>query len=254
MKHQWEAFLLSVAFLTRLPVGRCLMVPPQEFPTALGYFPVVGLIVGAIGAGTYLLAQLWLEQSLAVLLSMLATIWVTGSFHEDGLADSADGLWGGHHKEKRLEIMKDSRIGTHGSIALWFGLTFKFLLGVKLAAFGWWVWPLALLAGHALGRAASLSLIIFQDYVGEGPGSKALPFIKKRPIIPCLSGLAFAIAVMAALWPGPALLAGPWLVGLVALCGWYFHTKIGGITGDCLGATNQIAEIVFYAVLVQQLS
>lgn len=250
--HQRDALLLAIAFLTRIPVGGCMMALPAEFPTSLAYFTSVGALVGAIGWAVFAaVSSLGISPILAVLASMLATIWITGSFHEDGLADTADGLWGGHDKAKRLEIMKDSRIGTHGTIAVWFALTVKAVLLLQLAEEE--MIGLALVCAHAVGRATSLSLIMFLDYVGEGPGSKAAPFVKKRPLVPCLCGILIAVALTLGVlredgaW---ALLALP----AAALFGaWYFRRKIGGITGDCLGAVNQVAEVGFYAILAHRL-
>ena len=126
VKLQWRYFLLAVGFFTRLPVPALPDFQETELNHAARYFPLVGLLVGLMAAVTWWLASWVLPPALAVLCSMAATIYVTGAFHEDGLADSADGLGGGMDRARQLEIMQDSRLGSYGAIALVGVLLFKF--------------------------------------------------------------------------------------------------------------------------------
>ncbi len=126
VKLQWRYFLLAVCFFTRLPVPALPDFQEAELNHAARYFPLVGLLVGLMAAVTWWLASWVLPPALAVLCSMAATIYVTGAFHEDGLADSADGLGGGIDRARQLEIMQDSRLGSYGAIALVGVLLFKF--------------------------------------------------------------------------------------------------------------------------------
>jgi adenosylcobinamide-GDP ribazoletransferase len=186
----------------------------------------------------------------AVLLSMAATVYATGAFHEDGLADAVDGLGGGWDKARILAIMKDSRVGSFGVVALWVGLTGKFAL---LAALDAALVPWALLAGHALSRFCSTVLLATLDYVREDLLAKA------KPLATRFSPPAFAVAAAfaaAGMWPLPpdkalagcllAALATFWLAGK-------FRRWLGGYTGDCLGAVQQVTEIAFYLGLLASL-
>src|SRR5260370_31417931 len=132
-RRQVDIFLAAVMFLTRLPVGRFHQFRDEDLAHSTLYFPVVGGLIGLAG-GLALLASAVMPSFLAVLLSMLVTICLTGGLHEDGLADSADRLVGGLAARRRLEIVKDGRIGTYGALALWFSLTANLVLVQSLLA------------------------------------------------------------------------------------------------------------------------
>ena len=123
-RRQMHTFRAAVMFLTRVPVGRAREFRLEDLARSAIYFPVVGALVG-LGGGIALLTSYAVPSFVAVLICMLVTLCITGGLHEDGLADCADGLVGGKDPERRLEIMKDSRIGTYGAVALWFSLTAK---------------------------------------------------------------------------------------------------------------------------------
>src|SRR5574343_785967 len=149
IRRELEYFFGAVRFFTRLPVPDWVGHSAAALNRSARYFPAVGLLVGGIGALVYLATlQLW-PPPVAVLLSMAATIYATGAFHEDGLSDTVDGLGGGWDKLHILEIMKDSRVGSYGVIATALALLGRYALlaGLDPAAV-----PLALLAGHALSR------------------------------------------------------------------------------------------------------
>ncbi|KAB2920036.1 MAG: adenosylcobinamide-GDP ribazoletransferase [Dechloromonas sp.] len=250
IRRELAYFFGAIRFFTRLPVPAWVGHSAEALNASARYFPAVGLIVGGIGALVYLAAlQPW-PQAVAVLLAMAATIYATGAFHEDGLSDAADGLGGGWDKLRILEIMKDSRVGSYGVVALWLGLSGKFVLLAALdpALVAW-----ALLAGHAVSRYAATLLLATMDYVREDQQSKA------KPLATRLSGGALLVATAFA---GLALLPLPWphaLTGclLAALATLWLASKfrrwLGGYTGDCLGAVQQVAEIAFYLGLVAQL-
>jgi adenosylcobinamide-GDP ribazoletransferase len=181
------------------------------------------------------------------MLSMAATIHATGAFHEDGLADAVDGIGGGWDKARILEIMKDSRVGSFGVAALWLALTGKFALLATLDAA---LVPWALVAGHAVSRFCSTVLLATMVYVREDLQSRA------KPLATRLSGGAFAVALAFA---AAGLLPLPWdkaLAGCLlaaAATAWLagkFRRWLGGYTGDCLGAVQQVAEIAFYLGLL----
>ncbi len=248
-RAQVNRLLTAVMFLTRLPVGRWVRYHPDELARSTPYFPVVGAVVGGIGAVALLAASRVASPPLTVLAAMLATVWATSAFHEDGLADAADGLGGGWGRDRILEIMHDSRIGTYGAVALWFLLTARLFLLLDLLARGPDVAAAALVAAHAAGRWSGLWLIHRYDYVHPAAGP-AKPFAASvtRPRLLVGTAFAGAIVVAAVNWASPAAAAAAILTTLAA--GPYFRARIGGITGDCLGATCVAAELAVYAALL----
>lgn len=249
IRRELEYFLGAVRFFTRLPVPAWVGHSAEALNGSARWFPAVGLVVGGIAALVYLAAlQLW-PQPVAVLLAMAATLYATGAFHEDGLSDAADGLGGGWDKLRILEIMKDSRVGSYGVVALWLGLSGKFVLLVALDPV---LVPWALLAGHALSRWCATLLLATMDYVREDLLAKAKPLATRLSPAALLVATVCAAAPLAGLpWQQAALglllalLATVWLAAK-------FRRWLGGYTGDCLGATQQVAEIAFYLGLLAQ--
>ncbi len=245
-----RAFFTAVMFLTRVRVPAWVGYSESQLASSTVYFPLVGALVGLVGACTMLLtAELW-STRLAALFGMAATILLTGAFHEDGTADSCDGLGGGWRKDQILRIMKDSRVGTYGVVGLWLLLTAKWALLSELSP---GLWIAALVLGHSLGRWSSLPLIWRYDYVREeGTGKPFADGVTSARLLggtACL-GVALAPAVLIfGLHPQQALAAFLAACGLTALSGFYFHRRLGGITGDCLGAANQLVELAVYLTL-----
>lgn len=243
IRREIESFLGAVRFFTRLPVPGWVGHSAEGLNRSARYFPAVGLLVGGIGALVYLAAlQLW-PQPVAVLLSLAATIYATGAFHEDGLADTVDGIGGGWDKLRILEIMKDSRVGSYGVVAMVLALLGRFTL---LTALDVALVPYALLAGHALSRFCSTVLLATMDYVREDQQSKARPLATRLSGGGMLVAGLFGLAGLALLPPAKALagvalaaVATAWIAGK-------FRRWLGGYTGDCLGAAQQVAEIGFY--------
>jgi adenosylcobinamide-GDP ribazoletransferase len=243
-------------FFTRVPLPSRLAnwvgYTPDMLRASARYFPLVGILIGGIGAAVFLAAATFLPPGPAVVLSMMASVLMTGAFHEDGFADSCDGFGGGYTRERVLDIMQDSRVGAFGAIGIALMLLLKFSTLEALAASvdaALVAWVMVL--GHALSRTASVALMLTLDYVRVDTGPKA------KPLAEGISGAAFAVACAITLAPFAALAHvfenGAWmLAGLlpVALATWgagaYFSKRIGGFTGDCLGAAQQVAEVVFY--------
>jgi len=241
--RQWRLLKTALVFFTRLPL-HIRDYDEADLASSTRYFPLVGILVGAFGALVFWLSDFVLPLELAVLLSMVATILLTGAFHEDGLSDAVDGLGGGWEKEQVLTIMTDSRIGSYGAIAIVLALLIKYqALSHQSAA----LIPLALIAGHALSRFCAVLVIATQSYVKhEG---------KSKPLATQLTAKELLIAAIAGLLP-LALLEAQLLLALVsvALVWLWFSAKIrariGGYTGDCLGAMQQLTEIAFYLGLL----
>lgn len=247
LRRELEYFFGALRFFTRLPVPAWVGHSSEALNRSARYFPAVGLLVGGIGALVYLGAtQLW-PPSVAVLLSMAATIYATGAFHEDGLSDSVDGLGGGWEKLRILEIMKDSRVGSYGVVAMVLALLGKFVL---LSALAPALIPFALLAGHALSRFCATVLLATMDYVRDDLLSKAKPLATRLSPGAMLVALSFVLMALAML-PLEKAFFGCVLAALATF--WLaakFKRWLGGYTGDCLGATQQLSEIAFYLGLL----
>lgn len=243
LKREWRLLKMALVFFTRIPL-HVADYREQDLNRSAKYFPLVGIVVGAVAAAVFGLSLLFWPLELAVLASMVATILLTGAFHEDGLADTADGLGGGLDKERALTIMRDSRIGSYGAIALVLGLLVKFEALMHIPAP---LLPGVLLAGHAMSRFAALLVIHVQPYVrSEG---------KAKPLATALSPKELAYAAFFGLLPLGLLAPKFWLallpVAIIWL--WFSHklkVRLGGYTGDCLGAMQQLTEIAFYLGIV----
>lgn len=250
IRRELATFFAALGYFTRLPVPGWVGYSPEGQARAARYLPAIGLLVGGAGALVFWLAsQVW-AQPVAVVLSMVATIALTGAFHEDGLADAADGLGGGWDKAKILAIMKDSRVGSYGVIAVVLALLGKFALLSTLPA-GQVV--AALIAGHAVSRFCAVSLMVTMDYARDDDTSKARPVAARLGLGPLLFTLVFAGLPLLLLVPEPAMTA----VAMAALATLWLATKcrrwLGGYTGDCLGAVQQLAEIAFYLGLAARI-
>ena len=246
-RRELEYFFGAVRFFTRLPVPGWVGHSSEALNRSARYFPAVGLLVGGIGALVYLGAALFWPQPVAVLLAMAATIHATGAFHEDGLADTVDGLGGGWDRLRILEIMKDSRVGSYGVVATVLALLGKFTLLISLDGA---LVPLALLAGHAVSRFCSTALLATMDYVRDDLLARAKPLATRISGGGMLVALFFVVVALAWL-PAEKALAGCGLAALATL--WLaakFKRWLGGYTGDCLGATQQVSEIAFYLGLL----
>lgn len=222
-------------FLTRVPMGDD---PRPDVARAAPWFPVVGAIVGAITAAVWAGANELLAPLPSAALAIAAGALVTGAFHHDGLADMADAFGGGWDREQRLRILKDSRHGTYGVIAL----VIAVLLQVSaLAVHGPAQGAAALVAAHGLGRAGAIvMLVVAPTATGDGLGAGAAHGARRAPV---LIGAIVGVAIAAlAIGPG-ALLATAVVAIAVALVAALALRKIGGVTGDVLGAAEQVGEI-----------
>jgi len=247
MKYQFQLLCTALQFYSRIPVPSTLPYSEQRLHAATRYFPLVGLIVGGIGAGVYWLASWMFPDYIALLLSMLATIWVTGSFHEDGFADFCDGFGGGYSIDRILDIMKDSRIGTYGCIGLIGMLTTKFAALYSIHELSFF---LVLPAAHTLSRLMPVLVIFSTPYSRKDATSKSKPIGQKGTILDLWIAAISALALLFFLpWDlvGSALLL---LLLMTFLFRKYVLRKLGGYTGDCLGALQQLAEVCLYLSMV----
>lgn len=242
--HIVDDWLTALQFLTRLPLPR-VSYQPDSLSKAVAWFPLAGLLIGAAAAAVHALAAKGLPPLLSALATLIFLVAVTGALHEDGLADTADGLGGGWTRERALEIMRDSRIGSYGAVALILSLLARLLLLGSLppASFVRYV-----IAAHVLCRWTTLPLRSFLKPARqqEGQGSRvedrgsrfALPSLTGATI---LSAIIVGVALRSQWWP-PVIA----VLLITTLCGAYFRYRLGGITGDCFGAVNNLAEIAVY--------
>ena len=245
MKGEGATFLLALQFLTRLPVMTDGIYSPERMSASVRYYPLIGVLVGGLLAMVFWGADAFLSQPLAVVLAMAAGMIVTGGFHEDGLADTFDGIGGGLTREKALAIMKDSRLGTYGVLALVAALAMKAGALIALPSL---LIVSALIAGHGLSRLSSVLVIATSRYVrAHGTGKPVADGISPVSLIFVLASGALIVGVWC-LVQSPAAL-GAAIIGLVlghVLMRCFFERKLGGYTGDTLGAVQQSSEIGFY--------
>jgi adenosylcobinamide-GDP ribazoletransferase len=242
--------LTALGYFTRVPVPKWVGFEPHYLEAAARWFPMVGLLVGAVSSAVYLACVQWFVPGVAILLSMAASLLMTGAFHEDGLADCCDAFWGGYSREDVLRIMHDSRIGAFGAIGLVISLALKWqTLTALSAASGPAVWirvAVLLVGAHAASRAMAISYVLTLDYVrAEG---------KAKPVVQRLGAGSFVWIMLTGLpwifWPDWRLGALTLAVLVVErfLIGRWLVRRIGGYTGDCLGFAQQIFEITIYLV------
>jgi adenosylcobinamide-GDP ribazoletransferase len=274
MRH----YLLAVQFFTRIPITGRLAAwvgfSPEMLRASAAHFPGVGLVVGAVAAAVFaglmaLLPDAVYSPLVAAVLSTVATALLTGGFHEDGLADAADGLGGSYDRARALDIMKDSRVGAFGAMALVLALLGKVALLALLgsiegaptdwdaAPFTGWYAASALLAGHTVSRGLALLLVRWLPHVGDTAASKSKPLADHITLgrlsgafLWCFVALALVLTVGDAMnfivGCGFAIVALMWMARL-------FQRRLQGFTGDCLGAAQQVCEIAFYLGLAVSL-
>jgi adenosylcobinamide-GDP ribazoletransferase len=228
-----RTFFAAVSFLTivRVPVQNIL---PGR---AAIFFPIVGAILGAAGAGIFIAANLVLPVSLSALLAVAFWTMISGVLHEDGLADVADAMRAGRTPEKMLAILKDSRIGTYGAVAIVLSMIARWQALQHVPA------PRILLVcivAQSVPRAAMVSLAWLSRPSGEGLGlAFASSLTTPVALIAIAQGIFFSMLLG---WrPGLLILAGAYLIVRAARA--YFYKRIGGVNGDCLGAVEQLLEI-----------
>ncbi|PNK61612.1 adenosylcobinamide-GDP ribazoletransferase [Psychrobacter sp. FDAARGOS_221] len=256
IKTEWRLLLVAIQFLTRIPVT-LNSYQPNWLHQSSRHFPGVGLIVGMLCAAVFALVSYFFNPLVAAIASTAFGIKLTGAFHEDGLADTCDGLGGGLTRERTLIIMKDSRIGTYGSLGLVCALLLKVSL---LASMPTSVALAALIVAHSVSRWMSTSLIVALPYGGEIEHAKAKPMAQqmssKQWFASGLWLIAVAMVLVVVLPDGLWQISlGQWLLAItfvaIAMAHMYrlLKRRLQGYTGDGLGATQQITEIAIYAGL-----
>lgn len=255
MKEELKIFFTAVMFYTRIPCPSWVDHSPEYINKSVRYFPVIGWIIGSLSALGFLFGNWLIGPLVASVLFILISVWFTGAFHEDGFADVCDGFGGGWTKEQVLTIMKDSRLGTYGVIGLILLMLLKLALLMEITTYQQGLLlGLLLVNGHTLSRMMAATVIFTHEYVREDELSKAKPVAKSYSKTNVFGVLLFGLIPTGVV----AVLTGNWWWCLIpvplylvkALLSRFFKRKIGGYTGDCLGATQQIVEVVYYLLVV----
>ncbi len=257
MKKELQIFLTAVMFYSRIPCPAWVDHSEEYLNKATRYFPLVGWIVGLIAIGVLVLVYPVLGVEIAIILSMGASVLTTGAFHEDGFADMCDGFGGGWTTEQVLTIMKDSRLGTYGAIGLFLMLLLKFFLTlqvVETVETDWLMTGLILISSHSLSRFTATSVMLSLPYVQDIDKSKMKPVAKVLPVKEITTAGFFGILPFA----GLIALQQQWMLLLVfvpllitrAYLIRTFRKRLEGYTGDCLGAVQQVSEVVVLASVI----
>ena len=243
MKDEIQTFFSALMFYTRIPCPSWVDHSEDRLNKATRYFPLIGWIVGCACACVLYVSTWIFPISVSVVLSLIIGVLMTGAFHEDGLGDVCDGFGGGWTKSKILDIMKDSRMGAYGVIGLLLLFSLKIATLISLAENNIWFCVQSLLLAHVLSRFMAVSFIFTHEYVREDAASKVKPIAKE---------LSLNNLLISAIWLIPAFLLfnSPYILLIILpvyamkmYLAAYFTKWIGGYTGDCLGATQQITEV-----------
>lgn len=246
-------------FYTRIPCPKNITHDPEYLNKATRYFPIIGWIVGAVTFLVFFGAAYLFSVNIGVLLGIIAGILVTGAFHEDGFADVCDGFGGGWTKEKILMIMKDSAIGAYGAIGvvLLFGLKFlaiqEAIILPKMTVAEVGLYGLLLfVSAHSVSRLAAISIVFTHQYSREDATSKSKPIAQQFTWREVVGALVFGLIPLLLMtyfqWQFILVLFPVFVIRYFMAR--YFQKWIGGYTGDCLGATQQVCEVVFYLSIV----
>ena len=236
-------FNIALQFLTRIPVTGEVDHSDEAFARSARFYPLVGIIVGLVAAGVFFVADMFLTDSVSALLALLAGVVVTGGLHEDGLADAADGLIGGKDRDHILDIMRDHTVGVFGVLALIFAVSLNWSALVSMSD---WEVLIALIAAHTVSRHIMTEVIGRYDYARAETAKFAMPSLGGEDQTYArlwTLGVLIGSVVLLGLW---MTIAGVIVAALLASgFAQFFVRKIGGFTGDCLGATQQIAMTGF---------
>jgi len=255
--YHWQRFLVAVMFYTRLPIPKKTPYSDALLNESRTYFPAVGLIVGCLSAVCFILSAYFLPLGIAIAISMVSTILATGAFHEDGFADSCDGFGGGWSAEQVLVIMKDSRLGTYGCLGLICILGIKYQALVELAQTNQFLFCLLIIFSHTYSRTCASTIIDHYNYVQDIEKSKVKPVTQRHLTRQQrqLSLLITTIPLLVLVINNLNLIGAITLSCLIAaIISWrwanYCQRRIGGYTGDTLGAAQQLSETSIYLVFL----
>jgi len=248
-------FGTALMFLTRLPVGKYSSGEPLVLAQSVRYFPLVGVIVAFIMSGVLLVCNTLLPMSVSLAMALVAGVLSTGALHEDGLADVADSA-GAFDLTRKLDIMRDSRVGTYGSLALILCLLLRFVLVWELAMAGDAVLVCAaLVLAHACSRWSSAYLLARTEYAREDAANRIVAQgVDTQVLLQATVCLLLVLIIPAVLLSTWIYLVLPFILLTTILCSWFFRSTFKGITGDCLGAANVVIELVCLSLILASFS
>lgn len=236
-----RSLAIAVSFLTRIPVP-VVVRDEREVAGSAPWFPVVGLLLGVATTAVYLTAVALFPLSIAAVLTIVGGTALTGAFHEDGLVDTFDGLAGAVTADRRIEIMKDSRLGTFGTVALVSALALQVLsvASIESAAV-----PAVLVAAHVLSRTVALMVMASSRPAADrGLGAAFLSHLDRPGVsLGVIAGVVIGVSVL-------ATASSSFVLGVLSASAagfavrWWAYRRIGGVTGDVLGAAQQAAFVV----------
>jgi adenosylcobinamide-GDP ribazoletransferase len=236
-----KIFILTLQFLTRIPINKDLKATEEDFAKGVVYFPFVGLIIGAFNLAVLFLSSKLLGGTFPIVCCLLANTAITGGLHADGLADTCDGIFSSRTRDRMLEIMRDSRIGTNGTIAIVLDYLLRLTLLSQLAGKGLF---LTVLLSPVIAKTLMVVLMKTSVYARSGPGMGGL-YLEKQTAAATILAVLSGVAVIYGF-------TGIWGIAAFAACAavcfvyrGFIYSKLQGMTGDTLGACNEVLEIVF---------
>ena len=234
----------AIVFLTRVPVRTTRSL---DTASSVPWFPIVGLLLGGLVGGVAALLEPWASPSVAAGVAIVVGLLVTGCFHEDGLGDVADAFVGGWTRDDRLRILKDSRHGTYGVVAIVSSIALRFVALGALVAAGPKAAVIGAVAAHGLARAGAVgAMLVARPATGEGLGADYVARLRRGPTTIGIGATIVVVALVSGWWV--AVAAATVAVTTTAVVTWS-RRKIGGFSGDVLGAIEQCAEIAAFVML-----
>ena len=246
-QHELNLFFLALGYFSRIPMPQWVVYSSENLNHASRYFTLVGWILGLCVGGIYYLSHQFFSVNVSIWICILCSLLLTGAFHEDGLADTADGLGGGFTRAKKLDIMKDSRIGTYGACALFMALMGKYIFLQETSNI-----ILCLAIAYALSRTVASSLLFTMASASSPETEKTKPLAKAQSRTDMVVLVATALPVIFLINLHALLLLVLLLIALRYIYQTYFNRHLDGVTGDCLGASQQITELCIYLLLISQ--
>jgi adenosylcobinamide-GDP ribazoletransferase len=238
-----HGFIIGLQFLTQLPI-RNERFKSQHIANSYYFYPVIGFLIGVSAVVIRRILMTVFPLSFSIVLVLAFLIWISGGFHEDGLADVADGMGGGWTRDDRLRIMKDSRIGAFGASILMLVLLAKYTALTSMSAARL---DASIVTAQMLGRWAFLPMGYFNRHAQEGLGSEFMKSLTAKAVA-VASFISVAVTIAICRIQGPLALVACVIIMIFASI--YFRRRIGGVTGDCFGATFQFVEIATYAAFL----
>ena len=238
-----NSLMAALMFFTRLPFWRVLSVPSDSFKNVVNWWSFTGILTGASMAWSFYAASFIFPITVSVVIALVVRLFLTGALHEDGLADFFDGFGGGTTRTRRLEIMKDSHIGSYWVIAL---ILYFFMIVSTISSLPLAVIPYLLFTGDIFSKAVASQMINFLPYARKVEESKSKVIYNRMPLFyivlnSLFAALLFIFFVPQILWIAAIV---PFVIfGLLVLL---MKFKIGGYTGDCCGAMFLLCELSFY--------